>query len=41
MSAPRAIRGCAAFWAVALALTFVLIVLVNLVDYVAHARGWW
>lgn len=41
MSAPRAIRSCVLFWVVALILTVLLIALINLVEALAHARGWY
>lgn len=48
MSGPRAIRGCRtiardiAFVLIGgFALTALLIVLVNLVETLAHAHGWW
>jgi hypothetical protein len=41
MSAPRAIRGCLSFWAVAFILIALLILLINVVEAVAHAHGWY
>ena len=41
MSAPRAIRGCVVFWIVAIGVTALLILLINLVEAAAHAHGWW
>jgi hypothetical protein len=37
----KAARSCVFFWLAALLLTGLLILVVNLVETLAHARGWW
>ena len=36
----NATRGCVLFWLVALGLALLAIVIVNVVEAVLHARGW-
>ena len=40
MSAPRVIRSCVLIWLAAIGLAVLLIVIVNVVEAVLHARGW-